>query len=212
MAAPLHPFLKKHATVVLVATQSKAKLAAVADAFKAFTGAAVKTKGVKAASGVKEQPYGHDETLQGANNRLQAATATADAEGIEYDFACSIESGLVPIECRPCFGDQVQYYDIGWVIVKHKESGKVAHVPSTGVAFPTEAVAQSRESRFETTAGDAMAEQGLTRNTKDPHVDLTGGAATRSVLLSQAIQVAVGQVAPQCIDPAKMGAFLAMGE
>ena len=208
LAAPLHPFLKKHATIVLVATQSKSKLESVSDAFKSFTGAEVKTKGLKVSSGVREQPYGHDETLQGANSRLDAAIAEAESSQLEWDFVVSIESGIIPIECGACFGEQARYYDIGWVIVKHKESGAQAMVPSAGVSFPSDAVAVARESGFETTAGDVLAEQGTIRDTKDPHRDLTGGAASRSTLLSQAIQVAIGQVAPQCIDPSKMEAFL----
>lgn len=199
------------ATTILVATQSKSKLEAVLTAFLAFTGAGsdlMQTKGVKVHSGVREQPYGHIETLQGAQNRLKAALEEAQKLAIAWDFAVSIESGIVPIECGAVFGDQVAYYDIGWVIVKHKESGAQAVVPSCGVCFPREAVAVARETGFDTTAGDAMVEQGTIRNTKDPHRDLTGGAVSRAALLGQAILVALGQVAPQYIDPAKMGTFL----
>ena len=192
---------------VLVATQSKAKHDAVAAAFLAFTGEEVKVVGVKAGSDVREQPFGHDETLRGCQNRLEKAMELAEADGTACEFAVSIESGIVPVEAS-CFGDQPRFYDIGWVAVRDVEAGKTAFVPSAGVLFPDEAVEVARKNHFDTTAGEAMLAQGTIRNNKDPHMDLTGGAAGRSALLSQAVQIALGQVCPRCIAPAKLEAFL----
>ena len=84
----------------------------------------VYSSGVKAASGIKEQPFGHDDTLLGAKNRLNhAIEATV---GQEFDIIVAIESGIIPVGAPSVFGEETMYYDIGWVVVKNVKTDKVS--------------------------------------------------------------------------------------
>eukprot|EP01062_Namystynia_karyoxenos_P030249 TRINITY_DN22612_c0_g1_i1.p1 TRINITY_DN22612_c0_g1~~TRINITY_DN22612_c0_g1_i1.p1 ORF type:complete len:212 (+),score=43.57 TRINITY_DN22612_c0_g1_i1:76-636(+) len=165
--------------VVAVGTTSQAKLAAVASAFSlAFPGRYVDVRPFQSASGVNEQPVGHEETLRGAANRLGAARSSA---GESCDYACGLENGIVAIDfpegalhgadAAPC----TRWYDLAWVIVADARSGRRAAAHSTGVEFPAVDVAAAQaQGVASTTAGSRMQER-TGCDGKDPHKWLTRG-------------------------------------
>ena len=163
---------------VLVASTAAAKLSAVA----AATGSTV--VGCNAASGVRDQPIGPDETLAGAHNRLAAACSSPEARGCH--LVVSIENGLVR------FGTDM-WIDLAVVAVRDLKTGRQVHATSSGVQFPSQSVAEwGRQGRG--TVGDVLAfRSGCDR--QDPHAMLTGGEAPRAALLEDAIRVALASLA-----------------
>lgn len=62
---------------VAVGSKNQTKVKAVEEAFKKYD---AKVKGMDVPSGVSEQPFSDEETIQGAINRAQAALENSDAE------------------------------------------------------------------------------------------------------------------------------------
>ncbi|MGG7621055.1 DUF84 family protein [Bacillus coreaensis] len=62
---------------VAVGSKNQTKVKAVEEAFKGYD---AKVKGMDVASGVSEQPFSDEETIQGAINRAQAALEISGAE------------------------------------------------------------------------------------------------------------------------------------
>lgn len=142
---------------IVVTSQSALKLAAVRAAFAA-TDTII---GVKAASGVAEQPL-NDETMRGAFNRL------ADAKHLHpgADLYVSIENGL--------FEENGQYLDKAVAVVLDTGNGMDTGI-SDGVIFPSDCVEEARRRGFDTwTAGKVMAERGVIAKHDDPHATLAG--------------------------------------
>merc|ERR1711924_75075 len=77
---------------VAVASKSGLKLAATELAFNSL-GVNPQVIGVKAASDINEQPFGHEETILGAQNRLKHTKAAQP----DCDFYISIENGVFEV-------------------------------------------------------------------------------------------------------------------
>eukprot|EP00877_Chromochloris_zofingiensis_P010431 jgi/Chrzof1/5641/Cz16g09280.t1 len=82
-------------------------------------------QGVNCCSGVRDQPIGDEETLQGAINRLDAAACQQTA-----DLLISIEGG---VEWR---NDSSELYCFAWAAVAAPGSGKVSKARSAEFLLP----------------------------------------------------------------------------
>lgn len=80
---------------VVVGSKNAAKMSAVENGCKAYW-PDIEMLGVDVASGVRDQPIGLDETVQGAVNRAKAAFAAAEA----VDLAFGLEGGVMEIAGR----------------------------------------------------------------------------------------------------------------
>mmetsp|Transcript_33387 Transcript_33387/g.59165 ORF Transcript_33387/g.59165 Transcript_33387/m.59165 type:complete len:191 (-) Transcript_33387:5-577(-) len=172
---------------VVVASTAVMKVAAVQKLF-----ATAQVEGVKAASGVRDQPFGHEETIQGALNRLEDAKLQAPAA----DLYISMENGLFEVCTRP---DHVMGFDLAWVAIEDS-AGRRSLAHSAGVEMPAAAVAVAKESNFSRTAGSQVAHSANCTRTsdlvdpQDPHKYLTNGDCSREELLLSALSVAWGQL------------------
>lgn len=79
---------------VAVASKAKVKLSAVRDAFTSVF-KSLDVTGESCPSLINEQPYGHEETLLGARNRLKAALAITMSRHPRPDYVVSMENGIV---------------------------------------------------------------------------------------------------------------------
>eukprot|EP00929_Paragymnodinium_shiwhaense_P001983 TRINITY_DN102183_c0_g1_i1.p1 TRINITY_DN102183_c0_g1~~TRINITY_DN102183_c0_g1_i1.p1 ORF type:complete len:278 (-),score=31.37 TRINITY_DN102183_c0_g1_i1:20-853(-) len=141
---------------VVVASLQRVHIAAAERVFRQCN-----VQGVRAASGVGEQPLGHEETLQGAANRLDAAKLmrpgadyyVAIESGISEVWVPRSASSLIPsvdprsspsCEGSPSQAGDLRYFDTGWVMVERGTPSKLqpasnglrAVAPSAGVEVP----------------------------------------------------------------------------
>lgn len=154
------------------------------------SGEGLRVRGVKAASGINEQPLGNEETIQGALNRLAHAKELAPGA----DFYAAIENGLLEV---PCGGEETRFFDVGWVVLERSSDGWRGMAPSLGVQFDArwvEAAQRSDGGFATTTAGSVIAQDVAGVHKQDPHAWLTGGTLGRPVLLEQAALAALGQL------------------
>lgn len=135
--------------------------------------------GVKAKSGVAEQPYTMGEIARGANNRaMDACSFFPEAINI------GIESGLD--------GDGSFCVDLAMVTV-FTPDGRAYHATSIGVEIPIQFIQEHRERFIEEpdlTIGDVVKEH-LGGDRTDPHATLTGGRIKRLDTLVEAIRTAL---------------------
>eukprot|EP01027_Heterolobosea_sp_BB2_P015377 GEZU01022002.1.p1 GENE.GEZU01022002.1~~GEZU01022002.1.p1 ORF type:complete len:193 (-),score=35.22 GEZU01022002.1:594-1172(-) len=180
---------------VLVATESALKIQAVENVFKTvFHKSTVEIHCVKAASGINEQPAGHDETLLGASNRLEHAKTLAPPS-FQYDYVVSIENGIYSVK-DPKTNAPV-WFDEGWVIIEERTTGNRVLSVSNAVKLPTEYVEAARAKGFNTTTvGSLLAQINPEEcpNKADPHSFLTKKYAPRQKLLEQALLTALSQL------------------
>jgi non-canonical (house-cleaning) NTP pyrophosphatase len=164
--------------LVIVASLSEIKVEAVrAVARTRHQGAEV--RGVKAASGVAEQPVGA-ETLCGAMNRLEAARRCVAIA----DVYVSIENGISCVRGR--------WYDEA-VAVAVDSKGFMVCARSEQVSLPLEAVLRAQQVGFDTcTVGMALADMGFVARHDDPHYDLVG--RHRADILRDLVEVLLGQI------------------
>ncbi|CAE8592435.1 unnamed protein product [Polarella glacialis] len=162
----------------------------------------VRVEGVKTASGVNEQPFGHEETMRGALNRLAAARAARPGA----DFYVALENGLFDVLCSDSVGGggAPQSFDMAWVVIEDSE-GRRALAHSAGVEMPAAAAAASKASGFSTTAGGEVARAAGAGgdgadlvDPQDPHRHLTSGFCPREDMLLGALTVAWGQLSRLC--------------
>lgn len=91
---------------IIVGSTNPAKIGAVEDAFRKFFDK-IEVTGTEISSGVKEQPIGHDETIQGAINRAKESMKTGD-----YDFSVGMEGGVEFTEHGT--------FSFGWMAIMNK--------------------------------------------------------------------------------------------
>lgn len=157
-----------------MSTESNLKHRAIA-AVLAREGIDVEVKGEKLESGVPEQPYSLEESLQGARNRQGALRQLS----VKADFLVTVESGLHPV------GDDVY----GCVAVLIERPGEPVY---TGLAidlqYPQE-VLDLVPSRYPDVGTWAMEVKGAKE--KDPYSVFTGGRRTRQDTIEDAARNAV---------------------
>eukprot|EP00929_Paragymnodinium_shiwhaense_P071799 TRINITY_DN36465_c0_g1_i1.p1 TRINITY_DN36465_c0_g1~~TRINITY_DN36465_c0_g1_i1.p1 ORF type:complete len:207 (-),score=45.07 TRINITY_DN36465_c0_g1_i1:282-902(-) len=150
---------------------------------------AVAVEGVKAPSGINEQPFGHEETILGAQNRLRNAQKLAPGAA----FYVAIENGIFDVKMP----DKQRYFDLAWIVIAEGDSdtGHVGWAHSVGLEFPAQFVEAARAEGFDKThAGHKMAASLAGMDPQDPHILLSGGAARREDLLLGGLKAAWGQL------------------
>mmetsp|Transcript_11298 Transcript_11298/g.23844 ORF Transcript_11298/g.23844 Transcript_11298/m.23844 type:complete len:201 (-) Transcript_11298:46-648(-) len=178
-----------HVMQVVVASTAHMKVAAVQ---KLLAEEAASVQGVKAASGVNDQPFGHEETIRGALNRL----ADAKLKAPSADLYVSMENGLFEV---PGDGRKMLCFDLAWVAIEDAQGQRsLAH--SAGVEMPGVAVSAAKASCFSKTAGSEVARVANQSpssdpvDPQDPHTYLTNGFCSREELLLSALRIALGQM------------------
>ncbi len=142
--------------MIVVGSTSDVKLEAVKAAV-AELGLDVDVEGVKAASGVDEQPLG-PVAFTGAAQRIEHAERLCPDAAVYV----AIENGI--------FREGDAFVDRAVVMVKVGDQTEVTL--SDGVVFPAEFVAMSVASNLTVTAGKYMAEAGFVHKHDDPHSDI----------------------------------------
>lgn len=161
-------------SLVYMSTESDLKHRAVA-AVMQQEGIAVEVQGKKLESGVPEQPYSLEESLEGARNRQEALRRL----GVAADFLVTVESGLHPV------GEDVY----GCVAVLIERPGKPTYTGlSIDVKYPQE-VLDVVPSQYPDVGTWAMEAKGAKE--KDPYFIFTGGRRTRQDTIEDAVRNAL---------------------
>lgn len=159
---------------VYMSTESALKHRAVA-AVMGREGIQAEVTGKKLASGVPEQPYSLEETLEGAQNR-QAALRQL---GATADFLVTVESGLHQL------GDATY----GCVAVLIERPGEPVYSGvSLDLQYPQE-VLDLVPSKYPDVGTWAMEAKGATE--KDPYAIFSGGRRTRQDTIEDAVRNAL---------------------
>lgn len=161
-------------TLVYMSTESALKHRAVA-AVMQREGIDVEVRGEKLESGVPEQPYSLDETLEGAQNRQKALRQL----GVTADFLVTVESGLHPV------GDAV--YGCVAVLIERPDESAYTGL-SIDLQYPQE-VLDAVPSHYPDVGTWAMEVKGATE--KDPYTVFTGGRRTRQDTIEDAVRNAL---------------------
>lgn len=181
---------------ILVASTSRHKLAAVAEAAQPlFGGRLVTVEGIEVPSKVNAQPVGLVETTRGAENRLKAALTERRTH---YDYAVALENGLMVTGKIPLDRGTRQerpYTDNAICIARRLRDSKQYTAMSAGVLFPKREIAIARKRGFNTTTvGAVIAELNPGVDPTDPHTFLTKGATTHRDQLREAASEALKRV------------------
>jgi non-canonical (house-cleaning) NTP pyrophosphatase len=146
--------------------------------------------GVKASSGINEQPLGEVETALGARNRIASAESLVEPSQSPRAFI-SVENGIFKI-------NDSEYEDKAMVVIKLPDGKVYSATSPRGVIFPVEAVKATleKEGGFKDhTVGSTLAEiyaaKGIPLNKQDPHTTLTNGEFTREAQMISAIEEAL---------------------
>lgn len=184
---------------IVLGTASALKLKAIQNAFNEAKESLGKVLGIQsltfefetttAKSGVNEQPYGWEEIIKGANNRVKNALEICkDKSKARVVVTC--ENGVVEL---PANGPDY-YMDIGWVVLLDVATNKQYVSSSTSVSIPAEVVQEVKQiGMTQKTIGDVMHKHDSSVSTKDPHHKLMGGLMNRVPLMQQAVSAAIGQ-------------------
>lgn len=106
---------------MVVGSTNQPKREAVAEAFgRVYPDEAIEVTGVATDSGVSSHPTSAEESLRGAENRIQGAME----QNPGADYYVGIEGGLLRAGERA--------WEIGWVAIRNTE-GRIATAPSAGV-------------------------------------------------------------------------------
>ncbi|CEM00212.1 unnamed protein product [Vitrella brassicaformis CCMP3155] len=102
---------------IVVGSTNSAKIESVRRAFSSlehFSGRSIEVEGIAVDTGVADQPFGDEETLQGAKNRVcEAKRKRPDA-----DYWCAVEGG--------CFWQEWGLCVFSWGVVADKDNTKWA--------------------------------------------------------------------------------------
>ena len=173
---------------IFVASTSEHKIGAAREAAKlAFSGKTLLVKGHKAASDINEQPVGHDETLQGALNRLAHLKELVGAT--RFDLLVAMENGIAVVHTEK--GDM--WFDTGFVIVEDA-NGLQGIALSTGIRFDNADVEEARGLGFATTTVGSIIAKRTGADGTDPQKMLTNKLVSRAEMMKQALLAAIGQV------------------
>ena len=146
---------------------------------------------VETESGVSEQPREWSEIAQGANNRCANLAFILS----KFDICIAIENGIFSAQIESSVQEE-RWVDAAWITIIDRKSGKRYHATSVGVALPP-AVIEQFQAQSPTlptlTVGGVIAGNNPSANHNDPHCHLTGGAVTRTCLLTQAVVTCLSQ-------------------
>lgn len=172
---------------IILASTSQHKLLATRRAFKkAFPKQSFQIIGVKAASKINDQPFGHQETFRGVLNRLEDARKTNPV----FDYLVAVENGLIKMKLK----QKEKFFDLAWVVVENsKGSQKIAF--SSGIEIPSWAVEKTlalKDGFKKTTVGSVVARKNHCDPT-DTFSFATNNLVSRSEMISQALTIVLGQ-------------------
>lgn len=167
---------------VVVGSISSHKLDAVRKACERL-GMKASVSGVKTSSGQNEQPIGFEKTFAGALTRAESARKQ-DADAV----AVGIESGIFVFS-----GAETFFVDTAVIVVITLDNRQIV-TTSAGIVLPKECVkiAESRGFKL-TTVGSVIAEK-FGGDPADPHSILTNGKVSRTMILTDPLVTALGQI------------------
>lgn len=173
---------------IFVGTTSKQKLAAVEQVMgEIYPEGKFEIKGVKADSQINKQPVGHEETLQGALNRLAETKELIGSTG--FDLIITMENGIFPVK----IGNNIHWFDFCWVIGEDN-LGNQALAHSTGLEFNQDYVKEALRRGFDTTTVGSVISELTGTDSANPHSDLTNKLISRAEILRQSIKTVLGQL------------------
>lgn len=141
-------------------------------------------------SGVNDQPFGYDETIKGATNRLKSLVDSTTPN--DNSMLISIENGLRYSETEKC------YFDFIHVIVK-KGQTTFSHTQDC-CKVPTEivnAIGKDKNQAFVETWGQVAKRKGLAKDANNPHQEKDFGGISRVDHLLHALCKVLGQMKNQ---------------
>lgn len=164
--------------LVIVGSKNPVKISCTEAAFhQAFEGSFL-VEGLNISSGVSEQPYGDEETYEGAFNRANNAKLVFP----EADYWVGIEGGVDLVEG--------EMHAFAWVVVIDKE-GKVGKA-KTSTFFLPKAIVELVESGMELGEADDKVFQRINSKQENGAVGiLTNGAVDRKEYYQQAVVLAL---------------------
>lgn len=163
---------------VIIASKNPVKIEAVMQGFKKmFPGEKFGFEGISVPSGVKDQPLDNEETLRGAANRAD----NASAEVKDADYFIGIEGGIEPV------GEEMEAF--AWVVIRSQERyGK----SRTGTFFlPKEVVKLIKEGKELGEADDIVFRRNNSKQQNGAVGILTGNAIDRMKYYSEAVVLAL---------------------
>jgi inosine/xanthosine triphosphatase len=167
-----------HQKLVIVGSKNPVKVSCTEAAFhQAFEGAFL-VEGLNISSGVSEQPYGDEETYEGAFNRSNAAKLAFP----EADYWVGIEGGVDLV------GREMHAF--AWVVIIDKE-GKIGKA-KTSTFFLPKAIVELVESGMELgEADDKVFKRANSKQENGAVGILTNGAVDRKEYYQQAVVLAL---------------------
>ncbi len=172
---------------IAVSSTSPHKVGAVREASEGIFMPELHIQGFKVASGVNEQPYGQEETLQGARNRM--ARLVELVGDTRFDLFVSMEGGVFPVMNN----GQESHFDCGWVIARDAE-GNEGVGTCTGVEYSSADVEEARRRGFDTTTIGSVIAERAPADATDTHDFLSGGVLKRADVLRVGLLAAIGQL------------------
>ena len=164
----------------IVGSMSRHKIGAITAACRAL-GLGGEVVGLSVPSGINEQPYGLDETRQGASARARKArTASPGADGW-----FGIESGIVSAG--------LAYFDITFVVLRLDD--QVFEAIAAGPQLDPSDVQAAIERGFATTTVGSVMAKRTGSDATDPTAHITNGRVTRADLIQQAALIVLAQCA-----------------
>lgn len=129
---------------------------------------------------VSEQPFGEDETIKGANNRLQSIMA--DLPMNDEGVYIAIENGIRYVETED------EYIDFAYIIVYHKGM-KYTHSQDCCIipASVIDAMQKDEHGHFNEIWGEAAKRMNLCQDSKNPHQASFFGGRSRHEHLVKAL-------------------------
>jgi inosine/xanthosine triphosphatase len=159
---------------IVVGSKSDLKVRAVQHAIDRI-GLEAEVVGVQTSSGVPEQPYGREQTVEGATNRARAAYDS----GTGGCYAVGIENGIVPAVSHE------HALDLAYIVIIDPSGRRIVR-KSIGVVVPTDLVEASLASKQTQTAG-ALEAMRSGCDPADPHRVWSKGATDRETILANAL-------------------------
>lgn len=144
-------------------------------------------------SDVNAQPFGYNETILGAANRLKSLEKIVSTN--ENDVLVSMENG---IRYEP---ETKSYVDFVHVIVKKGEltfshTQDCCEIPVAVI----NAISKNKNQSFTETWGDAAVKLGLAKETTNPHQEASFGGISRTEHLSQALSSTLGKLKQKIME------------
>lgn len=167
---------------IVLGSTSMHKLEAVRKACERL-GIEADISGVKTSSGQNEQPFELRKTFSGALARAEQVRAKNPAT-----LSIGIESGIAHIDVRT-----QTVVDIAVIVLITLDNRQIV-TTSAGIVFPWDYVKTAESRGFKlTTVGSVIAEK-FGGDPADPHSILTGGRVSRTMILTDALVLALSQV------------------